>query len=179
LRIFIAAQDISVNNRPPRRVFQDQEDTMKAAASIGAVFLVSLLCATHAHASDPMAVYARVDRVVLEPNSDSPQRIQVWGVFAMAKPDDRNDYLAPVRGYLYLTLAGDSRTVRAEWEDLKQVAGTGQIVAFASRYELKARLRQADERPASPDAYSVNFGLTKVRGRTDYGPIRALAAFKN
>ena len=152
---------------------------MKAAASIGAVFLVSLLCATQAHASDPMAVYARVDRVVLEPNTDSPQRIQVWGVFAMAKPDDRNDYLAPVRGYLYLTLAGDSRTVRAEWEDLKQVAGTGQIVAFGSRYELKARLRQADERPASPDAYSVNFGLTKVRGRTDYAPIRALAAFKN
>ena len=152
---------------------------MKAAASIGAVFLVSLLCATHAHASDPMAVYARVDKVVLEPNTDSPRMIQVWGVFAMAKPDDRNDYLAPARGYLYLTLAGDSRTVRAEWEDLKQVAGTGQIVAFASRYELKARLRPADERPASPDAYSVNFGLTKVRGRTDYAPIRALAAFKN
>jgi len=152
---------------------------MKAAASIGAVFLATLLCATPAHASDPMAVYARVDKVVLEPNTDSPRMIQVWGVFAMAKPDDRNDYLAPARGYLYLTLAGDSRTVRAEWEDLKQVAGTGQIVAFASRYELKARLRQADERPASPDAYSVNFGLTKVRGRTDYAPIRALAAFKN
>ena len=152
---------------------------MKAAASIGALFMVLLLCAAEAHASDPMAVYARVDSVVLEPNADSPQRIQVWGVFAMAKPDDRNDYLAPARGYLYLTLAGDSRTVRAEWEDLKQVAGTGQIVAFASRYELKARLRQADERPASPDAYSVNFGLTKVRGRTDYAPIRALAAFKN
>jgi hypothetical protein len=152
---------------------------MKAAASIGAVFVASLLCATQAHASDPMAVYARVDKVVLEPNTDSPRMIQVWGVFAMAKPDDRNDYLAPVRGYLYLSLAGDGRIVRAEWEDLKQVAGTGQIVAFGSRYELRARLRPADERPASPDAYSVNFGLTKVRGRTDYAPIRALAAFKN
>jgi hypothetical protein len=151
---------------------------MTSAVSIGAAFLAAWLCATPAHASDPMAVYARVDKVVLEPDTDSPQMIQVWGVFAMAKPDDRNDYLAPARGYLYLTLAGDSRTVRVEWNDLKQVAGTGQIVAFGSRYELKARLRPADERPASPDAYSVNYGLTKVRGRTDYAPVGALAAFK-
>ena len=56
---------------------------MKAAASIGAVLLVSLLCATQSHASDPMAMYARVDRVVLEPNTDSPQRIQVWGVYSL------------------------------------------------------------------------------------------------
>src|SRR4029079_14366816 len=97
---------------------------MRAAALIGTVCLASSLCATPAHASDPMAVYARVDKVVLEPDTDSPRMIQVWGVFAMAKPDDRNDYLAPLRGHLYLTLVGDSRTVRAEWEDLKQVAGT-------------------------------------------------------
>lgn len=41
---------------------------MRAAASIGAVVLASLLLATQAHASDPMAVYAREDKVVLEPN---------------------------------------------------------------------------------------------------------------
>lgn len=152
---------------------------MTTAGWIGTVLLASLVCVTPAYASDPTAVYARVDKVVLEPNADSPQAIQVWGVFAMAKPDDRNDYLAPVRGYLYFTVIGGNQAARAEWADLKQVAGTRQIVSFGSRYQLKARLRPSDERPASPDPYAVNIGLTKVRGRTDYAPVRALAAFKN
>ena len=151
---------------------------MKAAGLIGKVLLASLICVTLAYASDPTAVYARIDRVVLEPNADAPQAIQVWGVFAMAKPDDRNDYLPPRRGYLYFTFNGTSQAVRAEWADLKQVAGTGQIVSFGSRYQLKARLRPADERPANPDQYVLNFGVQKNR-RTDYEPIKALLAFKN
>src|SRR5882762_2585287 len=56
-----------------------------AAAAIGVGVVV--------HASDPTALYARVDKGILEPNADKPQAIQVWGVFSMAKPDDRNDYL--------------------------------------------------------------------------------------
>jgi len=152
---------------------------MKTAGLIGKGLLASLVCVTLAYASDPTAVYARVDKVVLEPNADAPQAIQVWGVFAMAKPNDRNDYLAPARGYLYFALTGGSQAARAEWADLTHVARTGQIVSFGSRYQLKARLRPSDESPANPDPYSVNIGLTKVRGRTDYAPIRALAAFKN
>jgi hypothetical protein len=151
---------------------------MKAARLIGKVLLASVIGVTLAYASDPTAVYTRIDRVVLEPNADAPQAIQVWGVFAMAKPDDRNDYLEPARGYLYFTLGANSIAARAEWADLRQVAGTGQIVSFGSRYQLKPRLRPVDERPANPDPYSVNIGLTKVRGRTDYAPIRALAEFK-
>jgi hypothetical protein len=132
-----------------------------------------------AHASDPMALYARVEKVVLAPTSDAPDRIQVWGVFAMAKPEDRNDYLPPARGYLFFRLAGQDETARKEWADLRQVAGTGQIVALGSRYELRARLRRADETPAAPDPYVVSIGLTKVQGRTDYAPVRALADFRN
>jgi len=152
---------------------------MKRAGSIGTILLAFAICETSVSASDPTAVYTRVDKVVLEPNAEAPQTIQIWGAFAMAKPGDRNDYLAPARGYLYFTLPADSRAARAEWADLAQVAGTGQIVSFGSRYDLKARLRRPDERPADPDRYSLNFGLTKVRGRTDYAPIRALAAFKD
>ncbi|HJZ72839.1 MAG TPA: hypothetical protein VKE51_13935 [Vicinamibacterales bacterium] len=126
-----------------------------------------------------MALYARIDRLVMEPNTKVPQTIQVWGVFAMAKPDDRNDYLLPARGYLYFTLPADTRAARAEWADLAQVAGSSQIVSFGSRYDARARLRRPDEPPTSPDRYSLNFGLTKVRGRTDYPPVRALIAFKD
>jgi hypothetical protein len=132
-----------------------------------------------AHASDPMALYARVDRVVLAPNSGAPDTIEVWGVFSMAKPEDRNDYLPPARGYLYFKLTGQQQTARREWADLKQVAGTGQIVAFGGRYDLHPRLRPADERPTSPDPYVVSIGLTKVQGRTDYPPVRALADFRD
>lgn len=151
---------------------------MKTSRLIGAMLLGVVLCVTLTYASDPIAVYTRVERVVLEPNADAPQAIQVWGVFAMAKPDDRNDYLPPTRGYLYFTFNGTSQAVRAEWADLKQVAGTGQIVSFGSRYQLKARLRPADERPANPDQYVLNFGVQKNR-QTDYEPIKALMAFKN
>src|SRR5437899_38450 len=106
---------------------------MRQIRLIGAVLFGIVLCVTLTHARDPTAVYTRVERVVLEPNAAAPQAIQVWGVFAMAKPDDRNDYLPPKRGYLYFTFNGTSQAVRAEWTDLKQVAGTGQIVSFGSR----------------------------------------------
>jgi hypothetical protein len=152
---------------------------MKTAALILTALLVCVASQTRALASDPIGVYARVDSVVLEPNPDAARTIQVWGVFAMAKTDDPNEYLPPARGYLYFTLPTDGRSARAEWADLAQVAGSGQIVSFGSRYELKARLRRVDERPAAPDPYSLNVGLTKVRGRTDYAPVRALIAFRN
>ena len=132
-----------------------------------------------AYASDPTAVYARVDKVVLEPNADSPSAIQVWGVFSLAKPNDRNDYLPAARGYLYLKLAGNQAAARKEWADLKAVAGTDQIIAFGSRYDPQARLRKADERPENPDPYSTNIGLQKVRGRTDWPPVRALLDYKD
>src|SRR5262249_45984212 len=150
---------------------------MGTRGAIGTLLVLAVCVGTTGHASDPVALYARIDRVAMEPNTGAPQTIQVWGVFAMAKPDDRNDYLAPARGYLYFTLPAHKRAARAEWADLAQVAGTNQIVSFGSRYDA-ARLRPPDERPASPDRYSLNVGLTKVRGRTDYPPIRALIAFE-
>jgi hypothetical protein len=59
-----------------------------------------------AHASDRIGIYAVVDRVVLEPNEQNPERIQVWGAFAVATRNDRDNYDAVQRGYLYFTAAG-------------------------------------------------------------------------
>jgi hypothetical protein len=132
-----------------------------------------------AQASDRVAVYARVDKAALEPNTESPETIQVWGVFSMAKPNDRNDYLPAARGYLYFKLSGDKEAARREWADLKQVAGSGQIVAFGNRYELKGQLRKPNERPENPDPYQVSIGLTRVRGNTEYPPVRALLDYKD
>jgi hypothetical protein len=141
---------------------------------VGITFLAVWAAVAATSASDRIAIYARIDKVVLEPAADASQRVQLWGVFAVAKPNDANDYQPPARGYLYFALAANAPAAQKEWADLQSVAGTIQIVAFGSRWELKGRVRNADEKPASPDPYSVSIGVTKVRGRTDYAPIRAL-----
>ena len=124
-------------------------------------------------ASDRTAVYARIDKVVLEPTADAPQRVQIWGVFAMAKPNDVNDYLPPARGYLYFALAANPQAAQKEWADLQSVAGTSQIVGFGSRWDLKTRVRTSDEKPDKADPYALGIGVTKIR-RTDYAPVKAL-----
>jgi hypothetical protein len=125
------------------------------------------------HASDFTGVYAKIDRVVIENDT-----AQVWGVFATAKPNDRNDYLAPVRGYLYFKAGPNASLARNEWNDLKEVAGKGEIVAFGSR-PFSATVRKDGEKPANPDVYMMNTGVNRVRGRTDYAPVKSLLEFKD
>lgn len=162
---------------------------MRRGRLIGRVILTLALAAVPALASDPMALYTRVDRVVVEPDggaaqargrqSQSTPTIQIWGVFALATPGDRNDYLPPARGYLYFTLKDNPVAARAEWADLERAAGTGQIVALGSRYELKPRLRPASEPPANPDPYVVSIGLVKSRDDSANPPVRALRNFRD
>jgi hypothetical protein len=144
--------------------------------AVAAAVLVSIGAgAGLAHASDRVAVYAKVDRVLLQPNADAPDTIQIFGVFSIAERNNPNDYRPAARGYLYYRLPAKRDLARREWADLKTIAGTGQIVAFGSRWEGTPRVREANEPPADPDEYTINTGLTKVVGRTDYAPVRALA----
>jgi hypothetical protein len=57
-----------------------------------------------AEASDPVGIYAIVEKVVFEPNDQAPERIQVWGAFALSDAQHGDGYLAPQRGYLYYSL---------------------------------------------------------------------------
>ena len=144
------------------------------------VITVGLMIATAVHASDRVGVYARVDKVVLEPNEQAPERVQVWGVFAIADPRDPNAYRQPARGYLYYTLPQNAASARKEWADLASVAGSGQIVAFGSRWSNRpseVRVRKADERPESPDAYTIDIGVRKIDARSGYAPVRSVADF--
>ena len=139
---------------------------------------VALAAGATSLASDRTAVYAKIERVVLEPNSQAPDRIQVWGVFSIADPVTPSAYKPAAKGYLYLAASGDAATARKEWADLETVAGTGQIVAFGSRFETIPRVRQAADKPSGPDAYATDTGVIKVQGKTDYAPIRALVDFR-
>ncbi len=111
---------------------------MKPLAAV-AVLIAVLFAAPRLFASGPVGIYGIVERVVFEPSEQAPERIQVWGAFAIV------DYgpsipapATPARGYLYFKVPtvsgghakGDVPTVRREWTDLKAVAGTGQAIAF-------------------------------------------------
>src|SRR5438034_4567777 len=131
------------------------------------------LAASTSYASDPIGIYALVDKVVLEPNESNPERIQIWGAFAFAAGYDYA-YEKPQRGFLYYKLnTSKKETCLKEWADLKSMAGTNQVVGFAARHRDKGALRKAEDKPVNPDPYPLGFGVTKIRD-TDYEPVREL-----
>src|SRR5687767_10915960 len=135
------------------------------------VLLMMLLAGTSilAFASVPLGVYARIDKVVLEPNGTSPQRIQIWGVFVVAPRG--GDFERAQRGYLYYSIDPAKPEVSfTEWADLKAVAGTDQTIGFGSRRVSNGRVRKADEKPESPDKYPIGWGLVKMP-KGHLGPI--------
>jgi hypothetical protein len=144
-------------------------------ALLGAAMLC--LASSTASASDPVGVYAYVDKVVLEPSDGQPERIQIWGGFAVA--EGRGDtYAAAKRGYMYYSVKpGEEEICRKEWNDLKSLAGSEQFVAFGTRHKPKGTVRAADAKPEKPDVYPTGFGLTKIK-KHDYAPIKDLAELR-
>lgn len=55
---------------------------MKAIRGVVFVALALAVLVTTVSASGPVGVYGIIERVVFEPNETSPERVQVWGVFA-------------------------------------------------------------------------------------------------
>jgi hypothetical protein len=126
------------------------------------MFLGLAVLAVPASASDPVGIYAVIDRVVLLPTAKAPTAVQLWGVFAVADGPGSN-YKTPVRGYLYYSVnTRNERATLAEWSDLSSVAGTGQPIGFGQRYTPFGRIRPESEPPAQPDVYPLGFGLVKV-----------------
>ena len=134
---------------------------------------------TDIHGSDAQRqrscrLYAIVQKVVFEPNDKAPERIQIWGVFALADTvRGGNSYTKPQHGYLYYSLPkGKESTALKEWADFNAVAGTGQGIAFGTRYAPLGKVRVDSEKPGSPDSYSdtlVNgIGVTKVNPAPGY-----------
>lgn len=117
---------------------------------------VLLLAAAVARASGTLGVYGIVERVVFEPSASAPERVRVYGAFALyasaraaraGTPDggpaissaaaaatSASAMSGSERGYLYFTLPFPETShaaARREWADLAAVAGTGEPVAFA------------------------------------------------
>ncbi len=119
-------------------------------------------------ASDPIGVYAVIERVATTTIAGQ-DAAQVWGVFAVAirppagdyKPEEA--YASPRKGYLLLQCApNQERACKAEWNDLRSVAGTSDVVGFGARWNNVPRVRNAGEAPAAPDTYATNVGVIKI-----------------
>ena len=135
-------------------------------SGLAVVGVITALATDDLRASDPIGVYAIVDRVVVEPSSGPPQRIQIWGAFALARPDNPDDYGAAQRGYLYFTCPqGQAEVCRSEWSDVQSVAGKSIGIGFGARRLDNGRVRKADDKPASPDEYPIRMGVVRVTGR--------------
>lgn len=151
----------------------------RALLGVGVVALGTLLAVTPVKASDPVGIYALVERVVLEPNDSAPTAAQIWGAFALSvtpatrsyKPEEA--YGAPQKGYLYFTCpAAKSDACVAEWKDLKSLAGKDDVAGFGTRWGSGApRVRKADEKPASPDTYQLNTGVVPMGKYAQYPSI--------
>jgi hypothetical protein len=169
--------------------------------SLSLVALVALsLAATPPVPSGVVGIYGIIERVSLEPNDRAPDRIKVWGAFVFAEGGVRSLRTSPpYRGYVYFqhsTTHTDSATIRAtraEWNDLKAVAGTGQAVGFGqwgivSRFgpqppvgsqtgvaanDLRVHLR-SDSLAWAPVSYDTNIGVVKLTEASHGAVIRVL-----
>jgi len=139
-------------------------------------------------ASGGVGIYGILEKVVFEPNDQTPERAQLWGVFAYVDggADSSGAVSNPSRGYLYFSLPPQPDQVAAtkrEWMDLKSVAGTGQAVGFGTwgyvgqfgamnpifvevapgrGNAIDLRVRPASEPPAGPVVYRTNVGVVKL-----------------
>jgi hypothetical protein len=153
---------------------------MKATTSLALYVLGVTICPELVIASGPIGVYARVDKVVFEPSSAEPERIRISGVFITAQetPDNSAVYSSPQRGYLYLALPkGNEELARREWQDLKSVAGTREVVGFGSSWGAKVHVRKPDEEVKSPGDYPMGNGVVKIN--SDQPRARALLDYKD
>jgi hypothetical protein len=152
---------------------------------IGGLVILSAACAAWAvtlQASDPVGVYAVVEKIVLEPSDAAPQRIQIWGAFSLADRSSTDDYGAAQRGYLYYSCPqGQESVCRSEWADLKTIAGKTTGIGFGGRYKDAGRVRKADEKVASPDTYPIQLGVVRMTGFRTTLPVidRLKAALKD
>jgi imidazolonepropionase-like amidohydrolase len=90
-------------------------------------------------------VFGIIDSAIVEPSPDRPERIQLWGTFAMPNMitivDGKLDRIEPgafhppARGYLYYTMnPADVAGTHEEWAAFSVLAGTGEPVAFGGAF---------------------------------------------
>ena len=166
-----------------------------------AVAVLALAFGSRAWAGGPPPVYVVVDKVVLEPNADAPERIRIEGCFVRQTEEREwkdkglpweSTYSKPVEGYVYMSIEpGKEKECRAEWAKWQKAAGTGMVVAVGACVVggslQTVKLHKLDEKTTRPDAvYTTNYleagGQSYVEYDGDtfglrFEPVKDLLAF--
>ena len=117
-----------------------------------------------------VGIYAIVDKVALEPDMTSPERVRIDGTFVVPIRMSSGYYAPPKRGFMYFkTVAGRENAARRDWAALTSVAGTGEVIGFAyywvpnprdpagnPHHSLEVTVH-SDGSAASPDDYPLSF----------------------
>jgi hypothetical protein len=153
-----------------------------ALALVALALLLSLTSTSLIAKNGTIGIYAVIDEVTFEPDGPSPNVIRMSGVFVVPVPMSSGMYRSPQRGYLYFRIpSGMEETTRKDWNELKSIAGTGQVVGFAQYWvpnpgdpngnphrSLEITVH-ADNGAASPDIYPLPHpkGIVKHGGKDD------------
>lgn len=125
--------------------------------------LALLFATTFTQGSDPVGVYAVIDKVEIIPSEGMPEQVRIWGYFRMAERKGGDEYAPVAKGYLFYSLPKEKQeNARKEWTDLSKLAGKKQVVGFGSRYKNEAKVRNDPDITKDAKPYPVGFGLTKV-----------------
>jgi hypothetical protein len=174
---------------------------MKRSLSLLALVALSV-AATPPAPSGAIGIFGIIERVAFEPDDRAPERIKVWGAFAYVDGGVRGLTISPAkRGFMYFTLPSRNtdpatiRATRAEWNDLKAVAGTGQAVGFGQWWyigqfgglhpdevppsgypaaDLRVRSPTDTVMRGGPASYDTNVGVVKITEASHGAIIRVL-----
>lgn len=130
--------------------------------------------------SDPAAVYAVIDKVVLLPDAQQPTQVELHGAFALAEGRNGSYYQAPRAGVLRFAAGTEVEDCRKQWRELSRLAGSNTVVTFGARYELCAdgaprpRIDTVEAPVVEVPKWSVGFGMNALQ-QVDYGPPRELS----
>ena len=166
---------------------RQQGETVKFVSSwIAAISILSFAGATLIAKGTGVGIYARIDDVAFEMGS-SGRLVRISGVFEVPVPMSSGMYEPPQRGYLYLRIApANEEAVRNELDQLRTLAGTGQVVGFGDywvpnpndpqgnpHHALKVIVHRVGE-TSTPDLYPLPFRKGVVRaGDLDFDAVIA------
>lgn len=137
---------------------------MKASILVGMGLCMAL--AGGARASDQVGIYARIGKVVFEPDNGSPDtatRVRICGAFLLGGGDGQ--YAGPKSGYLYYQCAaGQEAMCRMQWKEISAHTGNTTCIGFSNRRQTPGEAMnnskvRTDLPPTGPDTYPIVMGV--------------------
>lgn len=147
---------------------------MKRVLAVVAV----LAAASTVHASDPIGIYAVIEKIAYEPSAQAPERVRIWGTFALAERTGGMNCSSPQSGQLYFKLPKQQpQDAIAEWRDLEKSIASGEPIGFGNRYaqiDREIAVLKADDLKTAAEEYALGFGLSRMRRASQNPAVRGL-----